>query len=109
MLKPKEKMLAELMCAEPSLMFKDYAEIIGVCEKTVYTYRQKPEFQEYLKKLCEKRFADMERLALSKLKEEVENNNFKAIQYVLDGNGYKAKEEHEMKMDAKIEVDYGED
>lgn len=109
MLKPKEKQLAEIMCAEPSLRNVDYAERCGIGEKTVYTYKAKPEFQEYLSALCKERFKAMEALAIMKLKEEVESNNFKAIQYVLDGLGYKPKNQQEIQMDARIEIDYGEE
>lgn len=109
MLKPKEKALAELMCCEPSLRNIDYAQRCKISEKSVYVYKNKPEFQQYLDELCKKKFKSMESLALKKLKEEVEDNNFKAIQYVLDGLGYKAKEEQEVSMDVNIEIDYGED
>lgn len=109
MLKPKEKKLAELMCCEPSLRNIDYAERCGISEKSVYVYKAKPEFQEYLSQLCKERFRAMEALAIRKLNEEINNNNFKAIQYLLDGLGYKAKEQQEIQMEAKIEIDYGED
>ena len=108
MLKPKEKQLAELMCCEPHLRNIDYAERCKISEKSVYVYKRNPEFQEYLSELCKERFRAMEALAIKKLKEEVESNNFKAIQYLLDGLGYKAKEQQEIQMEAKIEVDYGE-
>lgn len=105
----KMKKLAEIMCVEPSLKQDEYAERVGISVKTVYVYRQKPEFQEYLSELCKERFKAMESLAIQKLHEEINKNNFKAIQYALDGLGYKAKEEQQIQMDAKIEIDYGED
>ena len=108
MLKPKEKKLAELMCCEPSLRNVDYAERVGISEKSVYVYKNKPEFQEYLSQLCKERFRAMESLAIHKLNEEIKKNNFKAIQYLLDGLGYKAKEQQEVQMEARIEVDYGD-
>ena len=82
---------------------------VGISEKSVYVYKAKPEFQEYLSQLCKERFRAMEALAIKKLNEEINKNNFKAIQYLLDGLGYKAKEQQEIQMEAKIEVDYGED
>ena len=109
MLKPKERALAELMCCEPSLKVIEYAQKCGISEKTVYLYKNKPEFQQFLDELCKKKFKSMESLALKKLREEVDSNNFKAIQYVLDSLGYKAKEEQEVSMDVSIEIDYGED
>lgn len=107
MLKPKEKALAELMCCEPSLKIAEYAAKCKISEKSVYTYKNKPEFQQYLDELCKKKFKAMESLALKKLKEEVEGNNFKAIQYVLDGLGYKATEVQDVTMDVSLEIDYG--
>ena len=50
----------------------------------------------------------MEKLAVYKLNEQINNNNWKAIQYVLDNTGYKMPEQQEVQMDARIEVDYGE-
>ena len=50
----------------------------------------------------------IERLAVSKLKDQVMNDKWQAIQYLLDGNGYKATEQQEIQMDAKLEIDYGD-
>lgn len=108
MLKPKEKQLAELMASEPSLRNVDYAARCKISEKTVYVYKRKPEFQEYLSALCKERFKDMEKLAVQKLSEQIERGNWKAVQYVLDNTGYKMPEQQEVQMDARIEVDYGE-
>ena len=102
MLKPKERQLAEIMASEPSLSNAQYAERINVSEKTVYVYKRKPEFNEYLSALCKERFADMEKLAVQKLKEQVKNNNWKAIQYVLDNTGYKMPEQQEIQMSTEI-------
>ena len=109
-LKPKQMKLAELMVAEPNTKNIEYAEKIGISEKTFYTYKADPEFQEYLTQLCQERFKDMERLAMKELRKAVSNGNFKAISYVLDGLGYKAEDKIHMdgSMEAKIEIDYGE-
>lgn len=108
MLKSKEKKLAELMCCEPSLRNIDYAERCGISEKSVYVYKAKPEFQEYLSELCKERFKQMERLAVHKLMEHINNGNWKAVQYVLDNTGYKMPEQQEVQMDATITIDYGD-
>ena len=47
-------------------------------------------------------------MAVSKLKDQVMNDKWQAIQYLLDGNGYKATEQQEIQMDAKLEIDYGD-
>lgn len=108
MLKPKEKKLAELMCCEPSLRNIDYAERCGISEKSVYVYKAKPEFQDYLSQLCKERFKSMEKLAVHKLNEQVNKGNWKAIQYILDNTGYRMPEQQEIQMDASIMIDYGE-
>ena len=93
MLKPKQKQMAELMVLEPSLTNREYAKRISVDEKTLYKWKKIPEFQDYIHELCQQHFKSMERLAMKKLKEQVENDNWKAIEYLLNGNGYRAKEE----------------
>ena len=108
-LKSKEKKLAELMCLYPSMRNIDYAKECGISEKSLYVYKAKPEFQEYLSKLCKQRFRSMEALAINKLNEEINNNNFKAIQYLLDSMGYKAPEQQEVYMNANITIDYGDE
>lgn len=109
MLKPKQKKMAELMVLEPSLTNEEYAKRIGIDVKTLYNWKKITEFQDYIHELCQQHFKSMERLAIQKLREQVEGGRWQAIQYLLDGNGYKPKEQQEIQMDAKIEVDYGED
>ena len=108
MLKPKEKQLAELMASEPSLRNVEYAERCKISEKSVYVYKRKPEFQEYLSDLCKERFKDMEKVAIKKLAEQVDKGNWKAVQYVLDNSGYKMPEQQEIQMDANVVIDYGD-
>lgn len=92
MLKPKQKKLAEIMVAEPELNNEQYAEKIGIDPSTLYAWKKKDEFNEYVHNLCKERFKDMEKLAMNRLKQHVENGNWKATQYVLDGLGYKPEE-----------------
>lgn len=87
------------MAAEPELTNEKYAERIGINPATIYKWKKDKEFMDYVHSLCNERFKDTERLAISKLKEQVKKGNWKAIQYVLDSCGYKA----ETKIDAKID------
>ena len=75
---------------------EEYARRIGINPKTLYEWKKKEEFNDYIHDLCRKKFASMERLALKELKEQVENGNWKAIEYVLNGVGYKATEKLEV-------------
>lgn len=108
MLKPRQKALAQLMVAEPQLTKAQLAERIGCAESSIYNWQQLSEFREYEHELCEKKFRSLEKIAIQKLMENITNGNQKAIQYALDYVGYKATEQQEIQMDAKIEVDYGE-
>lgn len=93
MLKPKQKKAAEIMVDEPNLSGFKIAERLGIDPTTMYRWRKNEEFQEYVHSLCKERFKDMEKLAIEKLREHVKNNNWKATEYVLNGLGYKPKEE----------------
>lgn len=108
LLKVKQKMLAELMVNNPNMTNEEYAKEIGISPNTLYIWKNKEEFQDYLHELCQKKFRSLERLAMSKLKDQVMNDKWQAIQYLLDGNGYKATEQQQVQMDARLEIDYGD-
>ena len=87
----------------------ELAERVGCSEASVYNWQQLAEFREYYHQCCEKRFRSYEGLAIKKLVENADKGNQKAIEYLLNYIGYKPVEQQEMQLDAKIEVDYGED
>lgn len=97
MLKPKQRAIAEIMVLEPDLRNEDYAAKVGINPKTLYAWKKDPEFNDYLHELCKEKFKNMERLALKKLKENIKKGNQKAIEYVLDGTGFKAAQELDIK------------
>jgi transposase-like protein len=108
-LKPKMMRAAEILVAEPEKPLGDIAKELGVNDSTLWRWRRMDEFKEYEHELCMERFKDLEKLAIYKLKENARNNNQKAIEYILDYVGYKAEDKSSVQMDAKIEIDYGED
>lgn len=89
-LKPKQRLLAELMALEPELTNAEYALQIGIDQKTLYRWKKEEIFKDYLHEICREKFKDLERLALKKLEEQIMGGDFRAVQYVLDGVGYKA-------------------
>lgn len=93
----KQRKLAELMVSEPNLSNEKYAKQIGIDPSTIYRWKKSDEFNEYVSALCHDRFKDLERLAIRKLREQVENGSWKAIQYVLDSLGYAPKQEIDIK------------
>jgi hypothetical protein len=86
----KKKMLAELMALQPDWTNADYAREIGIDQKTLYRWKKEENFKEYLHSVCMEKFKDLERLAIRKLEEQIIAGDFRAVQYVLDGTGYKA-------------------
>ena len=106
-LKPKQRMLAELMVLKPSLTNLQYAEEAGIDPKTVYKWKKQPEFKEYLHELCLEKFHSLEKLAIAKLQENMEKGNQKAIEYALDYIGYKAatKLEADLNNDVTITIE----
>lgn len=85
----KKRLLAELMALQPEWTNADYAREIGIDQKTLYRWKKEEEFKEYLHSFCKEKFKDLERLAIKKLEEQVMGGDFRAVQYVLDGTGYK--------------------
>lgn len=86
----KQKAAAELMVAEPELHYTEVAEQLEINPLTLYRWRQREDFKEYMHNLCMERFKELEKIAVQKLYENVMNNNQKAIEYTLDYIGYKA-------------------
>ena len=93
MLKTRQMQLAELMASSPQMTIEQLADTVKCNKKTVYAWRELPEFQEYYHKLCEKRFRGYEALAIQKLMENANKGNQKAIEYLLNYIGYKPKDE----------------
>lgn len=80
----KQKLGAEVAASEPHLSGAEVAEKIGVDKNTFYRWKKNPEWTEYLHECCQDHFKDIERLAVSKLRENVIKGNQKAIEYVLN-------------------------
>ena len=108
-LKPKQKLLAELMVAKPELTNEEYAKEIGIGERTLYDWKKSQDFADYLNELCRNKFADLQTLAIAKLKENVIAKNQKAIEYALDYLGYKATTKVEADINSDITINIGED
>ena len=103
-LKPKQKLLAELMVARPELTNEEKAKEIGIDPKTLYKWKKEVEFQDYLHELGKAKFADMEGLALAKLQENIAAKNQKAIEYALDYLGYKATTKVEADVNGNMDI-----
>lgn len=100
-LKPRQKAAAELMALQPQLSFAEIRRQLNISEKAFWEWRKKPEFMNYYHSLCENRFKELEALAVAKLEENINNNCQKAIEYVLDYQGFAPTQ----KIDAKLSTD----
>jgi transposase-like protein len=103
-LKPKQKLAAEMMVANPEMNYEDIAKKLGVNPATLWRWRKLPEFQDFSHELCMERFKDMERLAIQKLQENIMKNNQKAIEYMLDFVGYKTVDKAEIDLSTDINI-----
>lgn len=106
-LKPKQRLLAELMVSNPKMTNLEYAAEVEIDPKTVYKWKKEQEFQAYLHELYIEKFKSLEDLAIQKLQENIEKRNQKAIEYALDYLGYKAtqKVEADVNTDITITID----
>lgn len=107
-LKPRQKAAAELMALHPELSFTAIRNELNIGEKTFWEWRKKPEFMEYYHSLCENRFKELEAIAVAKLEENIINNNQKAIEYVLDYQGFAAPQKIEANVATEIIVNIEE-
>lgn len=103
-LKPKQRLLAELMVLKPELTNLQYAEEAGIDPKTVYKWKKQQEFKDYVHELCLEKFHSLEQLAIEKLKENMAKGNQKAIEYALDYIGYKATQKVEAELNTDINI-----
>lgn len=103
-LKPKQRLLAELMVAKPELTNEEYAKEIGIDPKTLYNWKKISEFQDYLNELCKNKFKGLQTLAIEKLQENIAAKNQKAIEYALDYLGYKATTKVEADVSGNMDI-----
>lgn len=76
----------------PTIPLDTVADMAGVGRKTFWRYRQDESFMAKYKEEQKKRFAALEGKAVALLDKQMDDGNWNAIKYVLDGNGYKPTE-----------------
>lgn len=103
----KQKMALELLTCGKGLKYKEIAEQVGVNPKTLWDWRNAPEFthfQEELKKLNDARWmaaVDAAREGAIKLCEE---GNQKMIEFVLKNEGYNPSQKVEAEVSTDINI-----
>jgi uncharacterized protein (DUF2384 family) len=86
----------ETWLAMPLATFEEIAAASGVSDKTFYRYRQDASFMAEYSRRQKQRFAALEGKAIALLEEQMENRNWNAIKYTLDGTGYKPTDKVEV-------------
>ena len=108
-LKPKQQKAAELMALFPEKKDKEIAAEVNISPKQFWIWKTKvPEIMEYYHSDCEKRYKELEALAVEKLKANVVKGNQKAIEYVLDYLGYHAPTKVEADINTDINITIGD-
>ncbi len=107
-LKPKQRAAAELMALHPEYSYTDIRNQLNLSEKTFWVWRKDKVFMDYYHSLCEGRFQELEALAVQKLEENITANNQKAIEYVLDYQGFAAPQKIEANVSTDITINVEE-
>ena len=97
----RQRRVIDAWCANPLLPYPQIAKLAGVSDVTFWRYRQDENFMKMYHEACEKRFKSLESKALEALEAHLEQGNFQAVKYILDGLGYKATE----KVEANVYTD----
>ena len=98
----------EVWLNNPLMRLDDVAKEASISPKTFYKYRQNSLFMEEYRRRQSERFATMEGKAIELLDNELDNRNWNAIKYTLDGLGYKPTDKVEI-TETTIKVDIDED
>ena len=106
----KQRMALELLTCGKGLKYKDICEQVGIDGKTLWNWRNSPDFshfQEELKRINDERWlatVDAARAAAVRL---VEKDNQKMVEFILKNEGYNptTKVEAEISTDINITID----
>lgn len=93
------KRTLETWLANPLATFEEIAASAGVSDITFWRYRQDADFMKEYHEQQRQRFSSLEGKAIAQLENKLDDGEWKAIQYTLDGLGYKPTEKIEAKAD----------
>ena len=88
----KREAVLQYWVNNPTATYTQIQKECKVSETAFYRWRKEKEFMDRYHQLCQERFAGLEAKAVAKLEEQVDDGNFSAIKYVLDGQGYAASQ-----------------
>lgn len=109
----KQLMALELMTSGRGMKYKDIAEAVGVNPKTLWDWRNEPEFthfQEELKRLNDERWMALVDAARESAARLVAADNQKMTEFVLKNEGYNPTQKVEAEVSTDVVVNiYGDD
>lgn len=87
-LKARQIQLIDAMLANPMMPDTELAKQLCINRNTVREWKNKPEFQEEMKKRLAERWRDSELMAMETMQTLARGGDFKASKYILDSLGY---------------------
>lgn len=99
----------EVWLSNPLLSLEEVAEKAGISRTQFWRYRQMPEYMAEYRKRCRARFEALEAKALEVLEIKLNEEDWKATQYVLDGLDYNGKTKVEASTATTITINVGEE
>lgn len=107
----KQKKAIELLTSGEGYKLKDIAEEVGVNFKTLWRWRNEPEFaqfQEEIQKINDERWAATVDAARKAAEELVKNGNQKMVEFVLKNEGYNPTQKVEADVKTNIVINIEE-
>ena len=108
-LKARQLQLIEAMLANPMTPDVELAKKIGINRNTVREWKNKPEFQEELKKRLAEKWKDAELMAMETMQTLAREKDFRAVKYILDSLDYAPTTKIEADVSTKIVISIGDD
>lgn len=111
-LSKKQKNALELLTNGEGLTYKEIAERVGVNPKTLWDWRNEPnftQFQEELKRLNDERWMSLVDAARAAAYRLVSNDNQKMVEFVLKNEGYNPTQKVEADVKTDIIITIGDD
>ena len=110
-LSDKQRKALELLTCGEGLTYKEIAEQVGVNPKTLYDWRNEPDFtlfQSELKRLNDERWLATVDAARAAARRLVDNDNQRMVEFVLKNEGYNPAQKVEADINTEIVINVEE-
>lgn len=98
----------DYMLEHPFESMRKLAEETGISESTLYKWRMKQDFWDRVHEKSKAKFSSLESKAIKALEEKVDEKDFAAVKYVLDGLEYNSKQKVEISSPDVISIKISE-